>query len=171
MLLMLSIPLYFSSITTLFVPCFPPAERRKSSLPYSLLSQQDPSSTDVWQENIIDYFARRPVGEPWDSMTLLEFSSWFEVARKAAPNQDMGLPAEHEELQLDQEHETEQADEEGIEESAFEINHQWRESHAQPPFSKKAGEKTRMQPRFTLSGERKGRENAKDTAVHHNTNE
>jgi len=177
MLLMLSIPLYFSSITSVFVPSFPPDQRRKSSLPYSILSQQDPNSTEIWQENIIDHYGRRPVGVPWDSMTLLQFSTWFEVTtvaaetRRANGREDVGLPAEHEELQLNEEQEEQEEEPEvddddnnnnnnnNIEDpaSAFELNPHWGESYRQPPFIKKLGEKGRKMPRFLLLSGNKGK--------------
>jgi len=170
MLLLLGIPLYLSSLSTTFVPCYPPALRQKFSLPYTILTQQDPDSTDVWQQGIIEAYARRPPGEPWNSLSLLEFTMWFEVTNTAADRKKQGaesesttqtgeLPAEYEELHLALEGELADADEtdpgpttSAPRPSAFEPNPLWGTDLLQPPFSRKPGEKERRLPRFPLTG-------------------
>lgn len=177
MLLLLGFPLYISSLSTTFVHCFPPAQRQMFSRPYSVLAQQDPDSTDVWQQGIIEAYSHRPAGEPWDSMTLLEFATWFEVTSAAADAKKTGgnsaagqeeFPEEYEELDLEPgptEPETETApapttaferlfpersDAAGA--TAFQQNPLWGSAVAEPPFSRKPGQTTRKLPRFALSG-------------------
>jgi len=104
-------------------------------------------------------------------MTLLQFSTWFEVTtvaaetRRANGREDVGLPAEHEELQLNEEQEEQEEepevddDDNNIEDpaSAFALNPHWGESYRQPPFIKKLGEKGRKKPRFLLLSGNKGK--------------
>lgn len=179
MLLLLGFPLYLSSLSTTFVPCFPPAQRQKFSRPYATLTQQDPDSTDVWQQGVIEAYSHRPRGEPWDSMTLLEFAMWFEVTSAAADAKKSGssitedLPSEFEELELQPEPEEPEPEFAPapattafgrplphLGSPTFEPNPLWGSDIAQPPFTRKPGEKTRRLPRFTLSGG--GRETGQD---------
>ena len=175
MLLVLGIPLYMSSLSTTFVPCFPPAQRQKISRPYSVLAQQEPDSTDVWQQGVIEAYCNRPHGEAWDSMTLLEFATWFEVTSVAADAKISGnsvagsgeLPEEYEELELEPDVTEPEAppitaferffperaaSATAAAAAAYEPNPLWGSSITQAPFSRKQGEKVRKMPRFLLSG-------------------
>jgi len=149
MMLLLGEPLIFTSVATVFIPAFPPDQRHKSTVSRQVLLKKNPGSKEVWQQTIIDHYMRRPRGNLWDSLSLYEFASWFQVDGKVEGEGPDGETWAGEEPEDSAQEPTEPGEDR---EGKYTENPRWRENAAETPFIKKEGESASKLPRYRLLG-------------------
>ena len=66
-----------SSHATVFVSAIPKRQRTRLVRPSNQLRELDDRDTNVFMHGLIDRYAARPAGEPFDSMTLAHFAVWY----------------------------------------------------------------------------------------------
>ena len=66
-----------SSRTTVFVLAIPKHQRTRLVRPSHQLQELDDRDTNVFMHGLIDRYAARPTGGPFDNMTLVHFAVWY----------------------------------------------------------------------------------------------
>ena len=66
-----------SSRATVFVSAIPKKQRTRLIRPSHQLRELDDGDTNVFMHGLIDRYAARPTGAPFDSMTLAHFAVWY----------------------------------------------------------------------------------------------
>ena len=66
-----------SSRATVFVSALPKCQRTRLVRPSYQLRELDDIDTNVFMQGLIDRYAARPTGAPFDSMTLAHFAVWY----------------------------------------------------------------------------------------------
>ena len=66
-----------SSRATVFVSAIPKNQRTRLIRPSHQLRELDDGDTNVFMHGLIDRYAVRPIGAPFDSMTLAHFAVWY----------------------------------------------------------------------------------------------
>jgi len=66
-----------SSRATVFVPAIPKSRRTRLVRPSHQLRELDDGDTNVFMHGLIDRYAARPTGQPFDNMTLAHFAVWY----------------------------------------------------------------------------------------------
>ena len=61
----------------MFVSAVPKHQRTRLVRPSYQLCELDDNDTNVFMHGLIDRYASRPVGEPFDNMTLAHFAVWY----------------------------------------------------------------------------------------------
>ena len=69
------LPLIMSTRTTVYVNVRPPAKRYRMLKPKSERLELDPTSTDIFKSNILDYYRARPNSH--EGISLYEFASLY----------------------------------------------------------------------------------------------
>jgi ATP-dependent DNA helicase PIF1 len=83
-MLVLSIPLYRSSLATVYVDVKLPSER-STFLKVTEQQLQEVNVEQHRQRTLLQRYCARPNSAPFDDMSLYEFAQWFERDTKAAP--------------------------------------------------------------------------------------
>ena len=66
-----------SSRATVFIPAIPKRRRTRLVRPSHQLRELDDGDTNVFMHGLIDRYAARPAGQPYDNMTLAHFAVWY----------------------------------------------------------------------------------------------
>ena len=75
--LVASLHLKGSSRATVFVLAIPKNQRTRQIRPSHRLRELDDGDTNVFMHELIDRYAARPTGAPFDSITLAHFAVWY----------------------------------------------------------------------------------------------
>ena len=66
-----------SSRATVFIPAIPKWRRTRLVRPSHQLRELDDGDTNIFMHGLIDRYAARPAGQPFDNMTLAHFAVWY----------------------------------------------------------------------------------------------
>src|SRR4051812_17671463 len=148
--ILLGHPLYFSSRSTMYLDTRPPQKRTRCLKNRHDLELLDDDSEDVFTSNIFIRYQSRPVGPPFDDMTLIEFAQWFTTSSEdyRSSGVDDNEPSENQDADLiDSDHESDA----GLEVVKTHLNRctpnpKWRKSYSEPPLIPVS--RNKKQPRF-----------------------
>ena len=77
-----------SSRATVFVSAIPNRQRTRLVRPAYQLRELDDRDTNVFMHGLIDRYAARPTGAPFDSMTLAHFAVWYHAVSGGGGGED-----------------------------------------------------------------------------------
>ena len=154
--ILLGHPLYFSSRSTIYLNTRPPHKRARCLKNRRDLELLEDDSEDVFTSNIFIRYQSRPVGLPFDDMTLIEFAQWFMTSTEGhcSSGMDDNEPSENQDADLVDSDNESDADigADNTHQGSLPVdtvctpNPKWRTSPCEPPFM--PAPRNRKQPRF-----------------------
>jgi hypothetical protein len=100
-MLLLGLPLYFSTRSSIFITALPECMRQKRSKTRKALQKMDGDDADVWQEDAVQQYQLRPQDPLFEDMTLFEWCTWFQPQRRNKSSQTEA--AFHDDIRMENE--------------------------------------------------------------------